>query len=98
MLSHYVIVRRDLPAGIRLAYTVHAVGESVTGKVPAGTRAIVLAVEDEGGLRVYAHALDRAGVEHTMIVEDGQAFSIGVRPLEDITSIRRLTSGLPLAG
>ena len=98
VLSHYVLIRRDLPAGIQLAYVVHAAGESTQNRVPTGTRAVVLSVADEGALQVYAQALERAGVEHMTIVEDGQAYAIGVTPAEDTASIRRLTSALPLAG
>lgn len=98
MLSHYVLIRRDLSAGLRLAFAVHAAGESVQNRVPGGSRAVVLAVADEGALRVYDEALERAGVEHTTIVEDGVAYAIGLTPTEDVASIRRLTSALPLAG
>jgi len=96
MLSHYVLIRRDLRPGLQLAYTTHAAGESVSGPVPSGARAIVLGVSDEGTLRVYDQAL--RGIEHTMIVEDGEAFSIGITPTAEIERVRRVLSALPLAG
>ncbi len=97
MLSHYVLIRRDLPAGIQLAYVVHAAGESVKGPVPSGSRAVVLAVPDEGALQVYAQALERAGVQHTTIVEDETLYSIGLEPTAETDQIQRILSALPLA-
>jgi hypothetical protein len=98
VLSHVVIVRRDLSPGVQLAYAVHAAGESPRETVPAGTRAVVLAAEDEGHLRVICGSLEASGVAHTPIEEDGQLFSVGLQPQECEGDARRITRSLPLAG
>lgn len=98
MLTHVVIVRRDLSAGIQLAYAVHAAGESPHEPVPSGTRAVVLAAQDEGHLRVLCGALESSGVPHTAIEEDGELYSVGLQPGECEGDARRITSSLPLAG
>ncbi len=98
MLSHVVIVRRDLPVGVQLAYAVHAAGESPREAVPSGTRAVVLAAKDEGHLRVLCGALESSGVPHTAIEEDGELYSVGLEPQECAGGARRITSSLPLAG
>lgn len=98
MLSHYILIRRDLAPGLQLAYCVHASGESVSRRVPAGTRAVVLGVPDEGALKVYGDALVHDEIEHTPIVENGELFSIGLAPSADTGRIQRLLSSLPLAG
>lgn len=98
MLSHYVIVRRDLPPGVQLAYAVHAAGESTPERVPEGTRAVVLAVPDAEGLESCAEQIASAEVDHTIVREDGEAFAIGFPPASDLSRIRQLTSALPLAG
>lgn len=98
MMSHYVIVRRDLPPGVQLAYAVHAAGESTPARVPAGTRAVVLAVPDAPALEGWAEILARSELEHTAIREDGELFAIGLAPADNLADIRRITSALPLAG
>ncbi len=97
-LRHIVIIRDDLPVGTRLAYTVHASGESVASRVPGGTRAIFLAARDEGHLRELAAALERESIEHTAIVEDGQMYSIGIKPMQLTSSVEGVTRPLELAG
>lgn len=82
-LSHYVIVRGDLSPGLQLAYAVHAAGESVSERVPAGTRAVVLASENEGALRELASNLVEAGAPHHVVIEAGELFSIGMVPTCD---------------
>ncbi len=98
MLTHVVIVRGDLPAGIQLAYAVHAAGESPREPVPSGTRAIVLAAKDEGHLRVLCGAFRASGVPHTAIEEEGERYSVGLEPQECEGDARTLTRSLPLAG
>ena len=98
MLTHVVIVRRDLSPGVQLAYAVHAAGESPREPVPTGTRAVVLAATDEGHLRVLCGALKASGVPHTAIEEDGELYSVGLEPSECEGDARRLTRSLPLAG
>lgn len=97
MLSHVCVVRSDLSPGIRVAYLVHAAGESVRDPVPSGTRAVVLAARNEQHLRNVAEQLERFHVDHETIWEDGELFSVGVAPTEDLSQVRRVTSSLPLA-
>lgn len=101
-LRHYVIVRADLPQGVRLAQTIHAAGESVRFPVVSGTHAYALEVPDERSLLELSQKLTAVGVNHRLIVEPdspycGQAMAIGVEPTRDRSKIRRLTSHLPLA-
>jgi len=80
-LSHYVVVRDDLSPGLQLAYAVHAAGESVCERVPAGTRAVVLGCKDEASLRELASHLVATATSHEVIIEHDEAYSIGVCPL-----------------
>ncbi len=96
MLSHFCVVRSDLPPGVRTAYVVHAAGESVRDPVPSGTRTVVLAARDEQHLRDVAKQLERHQVDHKAIWEDGVLFAVGVAPIADLTRVRRVTSTLPL--
>lgn len=97
MLSHYIIVRGDLSPGEQLAYVVHAAGESISNRVPTGTRAVVLGVPKAQDLEELSASLDTAKLEHTLIREDGVAYSLGIAPRSD-GRIRRVTSDLKLAG
>jgi len=95
-LSHYCIIRRDLPPGVQDAYLVHAAGESSPGNLPSGTRAVVLSVRDEKSLRRLAEKL--SDVPHVAIVEDGVMYSIGIRPAAELGDIQEVTSNLSLSG
>lgn len=102
-LYHYVILRKDLPPGVRLAQTIHAAGESALRPLPEGTYAVALDVVDEAELRRRSDRLRAAGVPHVLVTETdapyhGQAMSIGCVPTSDRDRIRRVTSDLPLAG
>lgn len=101
-LKHYVIVRKDLPSGVKLAQTIHAAGESVRFPVVSGTFAYALMVEDERELIDLSVKMTAEGVQHRLICEPdepycGQAMAIGCEPTRDVTRIRRLTAHLPLA-
>ena len=91
MLTHYVIVRRDLPLGVVTAMVTHAAGES--GALYADEydgrfrdcRAVVLGVDNEAALRKAEVKLQRNGVRHVSIVESGEMYkdqlmSIGLVP------------------
>jgi hypothetical protein len=102
-MYHYVILRGDLPEGVRLAMAVHAAGESAMRPLPDGTYAYALEVPDETELRRRSDRLRSAGVPHVLIEEPdapyhGQAMAIGCIPTPDRERIRRVTSDLPLAG
>jgi hypothetical protein len=99
-LTHYVIVRTDLPLGLLAAQIVHAAGESAHRPLPPDTHAVVLAVPDEVSLRTVATRLSAAGIEHHLVCEPdapwyGQAMAIGVCP-RDRGAVRRCVSDLPL--
>lgn len=86
-LSHYCIVRDDLPRGVIAAQLVHAAGESA-GELAPHTRAVVLAVPDERSLVHVAARLRDLGVAHRLIREPdppwcGAAMAIGVVPIAD---------------
>lgn len=99
-LTHYVIIRSDVPAGIAAAMLVHAAGESVDATVPKGTHAIVLAARDEMHLLMIAAELQLAEIPHAPIFEPdepwrGALMAIGLRPCER-RSVRPLLKALPL--
>lgn len=94
--SHYVITRTDLVIGLMAAYLVHAAGESSPGDLPEETRAVALAARDEEHLRVLEEELKMAKVPHRAIWDDGELFAIGIVPTSDLSTIRQVTSSLPL--
>lgn len=101
-MYHYVILREDLPGGIRHAQNTHASGESVRFPLPPDTHAVVLDIENEERLLELSKELDRAGINHKIIREidapySGQAMSIGCEPTSDRTKIKRITCRLKLA-
>jgi peptidyl-tRNA hydrolase len=94
-----VIVRSDLPTGIREAQCVHAAGESVQGPVPEGTNAVVLSA-DAATLAALELRLQAAGVPHAAIREPdppyhGALLAIGIAPAARAV-IRQYVSSLPL--
>lgn len=102
-MTHYVVVRRDLPLGFLAAQVVHAAGESSPGNLSEGTNAVVLQVAGERELVELAAALAAAGVEHRLIREpdapwNGAATAIGCVPIADRAIARRVLATLPLLG
>jgi hypothetical protein len=100
-LTHYVLVRADLPRGIQSANLVHAAGESSPGELPEGTFAVVLAVANEHALSVLADQLETAAIAHVKIREPdapycGALMAIGIVPVADRKEVRRIVSSLPL--
>lgn len=100
-LTHYVIVRADLPRGVLAAQVVHAAGESSPGNLPPDTTAVVLAVDDEAGLELLQASLGDAGIAHRAIREpdapwDGALMAIGLLPLSDRGRVRPYLRRLPL--
>jgi len=99
-LTHFVIVRSDLPIGVIAAQLVHAAGESSPGNLSEGTYAVVLAVPHEEALRKLAERLSRLGIGHTCITEpdapyDGALMALGLFP-RPRSELRRHLSELPL--
>lgn len=98
-LTHYVIVRRDLPLGLVVANTVHAAGESAG--VPKGTFAVALATADQEELERVRDRLSALQVPYATILETqgehaGELMAIGIEPLRDRSLIRKAVSSLPL--
>lgn len=90
MLSHYIIVRRDLPIGIMCAMVAHAAGESAawnTSLITESTRAIILQAKNEDHLEKIRGYLIGENIPHVRIVESTgpyahQLMSIGIVPVE----------------
>jgi len=102
-LTHYVIVRSDLPFGFLAAQVVHAAGESSPGKLPEGTNAVVLQVPDEAALLALEQRLRRAGVAHVPIREpdapwNGALTALGIVPVVDRAALKPMLSSLRLFG
>jgi len=79
---------------------VHAAGESVSGSVPPGTRAVVLSCRGEERLRLLADELEGAGLRLHRIIENeglytGQLMAVGLELVRGVEK-RRLLAGLPL--
>jgi hypothetical protein len=99
-LTHYVIVRSDLPRGVQAAMLVHAAGESSPGNLPKGTYAVVLAVKDEAALARVEKVLKNQGVELVSIHEEdppynGQLMALGLVPQRK-EELRRHVSSIGL--
>jgi len=99
-LTHYVIVRKDLPRGIQSAMLVHAAGESSPGNLAEGTYAVVLEVPDESALRAVKARLSLAQVALVPVYEpdapfDGQLMALGLVPVRK-EDVRRHLSSIPL--
>ena len=102
-LTHFVVVRADLPLGFLAAQVVHAAGESSPGNLDQGTNAVVLSVPNEAELAAVERRLQLAGIAHVAIREpdapwDGALCAIGLVPVADCAPVRRVLSALPLLG
>lgn len=98
-LTHYVILRSDLPCGVMVANTVHAAGESAG--VPSGTYSVALATADQAELESVKAKLEELGIPFSAVIETegehaGELMAIGVEPLTDRSMIRKAVSCLPL--
>lgn len=108
-LTHYVVVRGDLPRGLLAAQVTHAAGESSPGKLPAGTHAVVLTASPDE-LLALQERLSAAGVPHVIIRDrhvhlvageklvpygEEEPMAIGLEPAPR-SLVRRHVSSLPL--
>lgn len=98
-LTHYVVVRSDLPVGLQAANLVHAAGESSPGGLPSGTYAVALHAT-HAQLAHLAMRLRASGVPHACVHEPdapwcGALMAIGLVPAPR-EEVRRLVSSLPL--
>ena len=66
-LTHYCIVRADIPAGTASAMLIHAAGESSPGNLPRGTFAIALAAKSEFQLLALEQRLISQNIPHAAI-------------------------------
>lgn len=95
-LFQYILIRMDLPSGVKLAQTAHAAGEAFhhysrdnDGDLnpTTGTTVIVLGVDNEEMLSAYAALLDVEQVPHVLFREpdapyNGAPMALGTHPME----------------
>lgn len=99
-ITHYVLVREDLPRGVLAAQIVHAAGESSPGGLAEGTYAVVLSVKDESSLereakRLRARGVDLVEIRETDAPYGGALMAIGLVPARKEV-LRRHVASLPL--
>ena len=102
MLTHYILVRRDLPLGVVAAMITHVAGESgalyqdsYDGRF-RGARAVVLEVKDElalykAGALLFKHNILFVDMKEHGGPYDGQYMAIGVVPIDPETKVSRKT-------
>lgn len=100
MLTHFCIVRQDLPRGTLAAQLIHAAGESSV-QVPEGTFAVALAAKNEGHLALIEQKLRTLGIPHHAVREpdapwNGALMAIGLPPTTDRSSVKPITKSLRL--
>ena len=100
-LTHYCILRGDLPRGVLAAQLIHAAGESSPGDLPKNTFAVALSAKSESHLGFIEQKLQRLNIPHHAIREPdepwcGALMAIGIPPVEDRELIKKATSSLPL--
>jgi len=100
-LTHFCIVRSDLPLGVIAAQLVHAAGESAPGGLPSGTHAVVLGVDNEAALQEIEARLFQFGVPFHGIREPdspwlGALMAIGIPPMVPTKQLRKVTKKLRL--
>jgi len=99
--THYCILRRDLPLGVFAAQLIHAAGESAGGDLPNNTFAVALGARDEAHLEFIEAKLRRLSIPHHAIREpddpwNGALMAIGLVPVADRKTTKKVTKGLPL--
>lgn len=100
-MTHYCVVRGDLPRGVLAAQLIHAAGESSPGELPDGTHAVALEARSLEELQTIESKLKERGIPHQAIREpdapwDGELMAIGIEPVEDRCVLKKVTSSLPL--
>lgn len=109
MLTHYIIVRKDLPLGVLAAMVTHAAGESaVLYQNPEDgrfrrARAVVLEAVNELALQDVSRRLEKLGIQRVEIVESGPIYSgelmaVGVVPTESQSVVEAMQHYLTLKG
>lgn len=100
-LTHYCVIRQDLPLGALGAQLVHAAGESSPGELPDGTIAVVLAAKSLEHIEHLERKLLRLQIPHRAIREpdapwNGELMAIGVVPVADRELVKPVTGSLRL--
>lgn len=98
-LTHYCILREDLPFGTQAAQLIHAAGESSPGDLPEGTYAVALAAKSEKHLEFLEEKLRRLAIPHVAIREpdrDHELMAIGIEPVADRKLVKKVTGNLAL--
>lgn len=102
-LYHYVVVRDDLPNGVRFAQTVHAAGESsrLVPDLPSTTRAVALRASEEAALLQLEARLRDLLIPYAAIREPdapwcGALMAIGVAPSPRTPKLKKLMSSFQL--
>jgi len=101
-LTHYCLVRQDLPLGALAAQLIHAAGESSgPGDLPDGTFAVALAAKSHAHLEHLERKLVRLAIPHHSIREpdapwNGELMAIGILPVDDRELVKPVTGGLRL--
>jgi len=106
-LTHYIIVRRDMPLGVVCAQVTHAAGESFYAFGDhvgfsfdtTGTTAVVLGARDEKQLNYYMRRLMKAWIHAIMITENAGQFAnkdtaIGVWPTVERAAVFKVLKKL----
>lgn len=99
-MTHYCIVRGDLPRGVMAAQLIHAAGESSPGNLARGVSAVALAARDETQLLCIERRLVFDGISHRAIREPdppwcGALMAIGLTPVNR-NSVASVLKRLPL--
>lgn len=102
-LTHYCLVREDLPVGAIGAQLIHAAGESSPGDLPDGTFAVALAARSLGHIEHLERKLVQLEIPHVAVREpdapyNGELVAIGIVPVEDRGLVKPVTGGLKLLG
>jgi hypothetical protein len=84
-VTHYAVVREDLPRNVLGLVLFHAGGESSDGTLDQETHGVVLAAANERALEQEAQRLRALGIDFVEIREDrppwnGALMALGVRP------------------
>lgn len=98
-------MRKDIPIGLAAAQVVHAAGESALSRVPKGTHAVVLQVDNQLNLKTISNQLDDKSIDHVVISESdkpycGELTAIGLMPItsEERDEVKKVLSSLKLYG
>lgn len=100
-IYHYVIVRLDIPPGLRAAQIIHAAGCSGRlAEIPADAHAVALGAKSELELCALEARLIKTGIAHVAIREsdppyEGRLMAIGCMPLPR-ERVRKMLSAFPL--